>query len=161
MLNTENVQDYLREVRAFAKRIGMYDQLEERLRYLDRYANHGQTDKTECVLMKDFAPYSFSFTMRKRARSFDLYVHVCDTCDNVMKTETKHENEDCPDWNSEENCPCKGTLKIVGVDHERTEGGPWFSGGLIFHGPHDNGGDGGMPTLSVNLSEGYGWSIHT
>jgi len=38
---------------------------------------------------------------------------------------------------------------------------PWFNGGLIFHGPHDRGGDGGAPTLSVNLSPTDGWSVHT
>jgi len=46
----------------------------------------------------------------------------------------------------------------------RKDGGAWerwFNGGLIFHGPHDNGGDGGMPTLSVCLSPTDGWSIHT
>jgi len=37
----------------------------------------------------------------------------------------------------------------------------WFNGGLIFHGPHDNGGDGGAPTLSVCLNPTNGWSIHT
>lgn len=37
----------------------------------------------------------------------------------------------------------------------------WFNGGLIYHGPHDNGGDGGMPTLSVNLTPYHGWSVHT
>jgi len=37
----------------------------------------------------------------------------------------------------------------------------WFNGGLIFHGKHDNGGDGSAPTFSVNLSPTNGWSIHT
>jgi len=37
----------------------------------------------------------------------------------------------------------------------------WFIGGLIYHGPHDNGGDGGAPTLSVNLTPHHGWSVHT
>ena len=37
----------------------------------------------------------------------------------------------------------------------------WFNGGLIFHGPHDRGGDGGAPTFSVNLSPHVGWSVHT
>lgn len=37
----------------------------------------------------------------------------------------------------------------------------WFNGGLIYHGPHDNGGDGGAPTFSVCLSPTDGWSIHT
>lgn len=36
-----------------------------------------------------------------------------------------------------------------------------FNGGVIFHGTHDNGGDGGAPTYSVNLSPQDGWSIHT
>lgn len=36
-----------------------------------------------------------------------------------------------------------------------------FNGGIIFHGPHDNGGDGGAPTFSVNLTPQDGWSIHT
>jgi len=39
--------------------------------------------------------------------------------------------------------------------------GGGMTGGLIFHGPHDNGGDGGAPTFSVNLSNTYGWSLHT
>ena len=38
---------------------------------------------------------------------------------------------------------------------------PWMSGGLIYHGAHDNGGDGSFPTLSVNISSIDGWSIHT
>jgi len=36
-----------------------------------------------------------------------------------------------------------------------------FNGGIIFHGDHDNGGDGGAPTYSVNLSPQDGWSVHT
>lgn len=38
---------------------------------------------------------------------------------------------------------------------------PWFNGGLIFHGDHDNGGDGSAPTFSVNLSPASGWQVHT
>ena len=34
-------------------------------------------------------------------------------------------------------------------------------GACIFHGSHDNGGDGGAPTFSVNISPSDGWSIHT
>jgi len=39
----------------------------------------------------------------------------------------------------------------------------WMSGGLIFHGPHDNGGDGGMPTLSSSLDPDTRphWQVHT
>ncbi len=41
------------------------------------------------------------------------------------------------------------------------EWGHQYSGGMIFHGPHDNGGDGSAPTFSVNMSPTDGWSIHT
>ena len=41
------------------------------------------------------------------------------------------------------------------------EWGQWFVGGLIFHGAHDGGGDGGAPTFSVCLNPTDGWSIHT
>ena len=37
----------------------------------------------------------------------------------------------------------------------------WFNGGLIYHGPHDQGGDGSAPTFSVNLVPHNGWSVHT
>lgn len=34
-------------------------------------------------------------------------------------------------------------------------------GGLIFHGPHDGGGNGGVPTFSVNITAVHGWALHT
>ena len=37
----------------------------------------------------------------------------------------------------------------------------WFQGGLIYHGTHDNGGDGSAPTFSVNLNPVNGWAFHT
>jgi hypothetical protein len=36
-----------------------------------------------------------------------------------------------------------------------------MNGGLIYHGQHDGGGNGGAPTYSVNLISINGWSIHT
>ena len=36
-----------------------------------------------------------------------------------------------------------------------------FTGGLILHGAHDNGGDGSYPTLAVTLSPTVGWQVHT
>ncbi len=36
-----------------------------------------------------------------------------------------------------------------------------INGGLIFHGAHDNGGDGSFPTLAVSLSPARGWQIHS
>jgi hypothetical protein len=106
MLYIEN-QEYHNSVLAYAEKIGMKQQLDGRLNYLDTYAD----GETCCHLGKDFAPYSYFFTMDKRQ----------------------------PD----------GSYKT------------WFSGGLIFHGKHDNGGDGSFPTLSVCLAHMDGWSIHT
>lgn len=37
----------------------------------------------------------------------------------------------------------------------------WFSGGLIFHGPHDGHGSGEAPTLAVSIVPIHGWQIHT
>lgn len=38
---------------------------------------------------------------------------------------------------------------------------PYFNGGLIYHGEHDGGGDGGRPSYSVNLEKKHGWTVHT
>jgi hypothetical protein len=46
-------------------------------------------------------------------------------------------------------------------DPETGEYRRWFNGGLIFHGPHDNGGDGGAPTFSVSPIPASGWRVHT
>ena len=43
----------------------------------------------------------------------------------------------------------------------RSDGRVWIQGGLIFHGSHDRGGDGGFPTLSVNVNPVDGWTLHT
>ena len=111
MLDTQFCKEYLDEVKVIAEKIGKLDSLQEQLEYLDTYACHDDPTKTKCVLGKDFAPLSFSFTMQRR-------------------------NKD-------------GEYEY------------WFNGGCIFHGQHDNGGDGGAPTFSVNLEPTDGWSIHT
>ena len=38
-----------------------------------------------------------------------------------------------------------------------------MNGGIIFHGPHDGGGNGGAPTFSVSLSSDRSarWEVHT
>lgn len=43
----------------------------------------------------------------------------------------------------------------------RPDGSCWIVGGLIFHGVHDRGGDGGAPTYSVCVQPVSGWSLHT
>ena len=110
MLKIQNQEHYDRVIE-FAEKAGRMEQLQERLDYLDTYAEHGDRGKTQCVLGYDWAPYSFNFTMLVRG-------------DNG---EYKH----------------------------------WFNGGLIFHGQHDNGGDGSSPTFAVCLNPTDGWSIHT
>ena len=103
-------QEYLDLVRAFADSIGLRSQLDEKLRFLDEYGEHGSR-RTRCRLVRDSAPYSFYFVMERR------------------NPEGAYE--------------------------------PWFNGGLIYHGRHDNGGDGSFPTLSVTMIPTHGWSIHT
>jgi len=109
MIITENCKEYFDKVVEFAKKTNKYDNLKENLDYLDTYAQRNG-NKTQCILYKDFAPYSFEFQMQ-------------------IKTNDKYEK--------------------------------WFNGGLIFHGSHDCGGDGGGPTFSVCLNPTDGWSIHT
>ena len=111
MLDTQNVEDYLAEVKAFAEKIGMTDQLDSQLEYLDGYAENGERGRTRCSLIKDFAPHSFSFVVEKKTAEGE-YAHM-------------------------------------------------MSGGLIFHGSHDKGGDGSAPTFAVCLEPTTGWSIHT
>ena len=43
----------------------------------------------------------------------------------------------------------------------RPDGSCWIVGGLIFHGAHDRGGDGGAPTFAVSVQPVTGWSLHT
>lgn len=47
------------------------------------------------------------------------------------------------------------------VRYDKQTGDFKSNGGIIFHGEHDNGGDGGSPTFSVCLEPVNGWSIHT
>ena len=58
--------EYLKEVRSIADKIGKRDNLEAKLEYLLRYACHENPDDTRCMLYKDFAPLSFEFVMQKR-----------------------------------------------------------------------------------------------
>ena len=98
---------YFEEVKTFARSIGLIKQLEDKLNYLENYSD----ETAKCFLYKDFAPYSFQFTMTRQDKD----------------GEDKY----------------------------------WFNGGLIFHGAHDNGGDGSFPTLTVSISPSTGWQIHT
>lgn len=65
MLETSRVTEQLEEARAFASKIGLRTQLEERLAYLGTYA---EPRRARCVLHPDPAPYSFSFAMERETR---------------------------------------------------------------------------------------------
>lgn len=58
----------LEETKAFAAKIGLIKQLNERLAYLDNYACHGDVNRTHCLLYTDFAPYSFALAMQRRTQ---------------------------------------------------------------------------------------------
>ncbi|KKM89345.1 hypothetical protein LCGC14_1249640 [marine sediment metagenome] len=65
MLKIEN-QKHFDSVKSFAESTGRMKQLQEKLDYLDTYADHENKGLTQCVLGYDFAPYSFSFLMMKK-----------------------------------------------------------------------------------------------
>lgn len=98
----DGTEKHVDEVKEFASKIGLLEQLNNKLDYLNNYGDGNWC----CHIGKDFAPYSFAFEMYK---------------DDQFR----------------------------------------FNGGLIFHGSHDNGGDGSAPTFSVNLSPVIGWEVHT
>ena len=99
-------QTHFDAVCAFADEVGLREQLDAKLKWLDEYRD----SKSRCVLTPDFAPHSFGFV-----------------------------------------------LQVPGADGDyRT----LFVGGLIFHGPHDGGGDGSFPTLAVSVEPTHGWQIH-
>jgi len=60
MLDTTRVERELGLVRAHAAKLGLDDNLDDKLRFLDNYAGR---DRTRCTLYPDHAPYSFTFTM--------------------------------------------------------------------------------------------------
>jgi hypothetical protein len=120
--------------------INKHQLLEKQLEYLSMYANYDHTDNCIVVLYSDFAPFSFSILW---------YMKTKDALDDVSI-------EHIEDMINRRNKYLSVTdvLNTYGYKF-------WMNGGLIYHGPHDNGGDGGFPTFSVNLSPVNGWTIHT
>lgn len=117
-------------------RIDRHSSLEKQLSNLALWGNYDMPDTIHCVISPDFAPLSFCFA---------LYV------------------ECKPDYD-------KKLSRYGSWDHGRymvemfpqLEGRAlYIHGGLIFHGKHDNGGDGSAPTFSVNLTSTNGWGTHT
>ena len=51
--------------------------------------------------------------------------------------------------------------KSFAFSEKNADGSNGVSGGIIFHGKRDNGGDGSAPTFSVCLTPVDGYAIHT
>ena len=73
MIDTTSCSEYFQTVLEKAKEMGprVTAQLQDKLHYLDEYACRPSVDeldpaRTRCVLYKDFAPLSFTFSMFKR-----------------------------------------------------------------------------------------------
>jgi hypothetical protein len=62
-----NVQEYFESVKEYAQEVGLEDNLQEKLDFLDTYAEHGDRGKTRCRLTQDFAPHSFNISMDIRS----------------------------------------------------------------------------------------------
>lgn len=112
--------------------------LEKQLMYLSMYANHDHIDNCIVVLYPDFAPFSFLISWYVKTK--DVYPQI--TLDDIQNLIDRRIQS------------VPSVLELHGWEY-------WFNGGLLYHGSHDNGGDGGAPTFSVNLSPVNGWSIHT
>lgn len=87
------------------------------------------------LVMSDFAPLSFYFIKE---------VLCCCKCDSSL-------------WYDSMTCRTCGQK----VDESNGEWKRDYNGGIIFHGNHDRGGDGGTPTFSVNITPVNGWATHT
>lgn len=145
-------QEHLDKVREFADRTGQREKFEEQLKYLD----FGKDD-SRVVLYSDFAPYSFYFEVEIEVES---RLRECLSCHH--KWHARVRRGPTPNISGELTvlCPECDSRSVVSEPIE-TEWKRWMNGALIYHGPHDNGGDGGAPTFSVNLVPTNGWSIHT
>jgi hypothetical protein len=60
------------------------------------------------------------------------------------------------DW-----APLSFSFEMMWYDEKYNEFRRDYNGGIIFHGAHDGGGDGGAPTFSINLTPMNGWATHT
>ncbi len=60
-------------------------------------------------------------------------------------------------WIGHDFAPRSFSFAVLDVCSDRSV----FNGGMIFHGSHDNGGDGSAPTYSVCITPSNGWRLHT
>lgn len=64
-------------------------------------------------------------------------------------------------WNAEITIGCDFEDRSFYFYETNPDGSRGMNGGIIFHGRHDNGGDGSAPTFSVNLTPTDGYLVHT
>ena len=75
-----NCDERFTEAKAFAEKMGLSEQFQSQLDYLDTYANgpgctYAKEDgkNTKCVLYSDRAPYSFGFVVWKFDGSWNMW----------------------------------------------------------------------------------------
>ena len=110
------------------------DSLEHALYFLSNYAHHNN-DKFD----RDYTHLEVVPDWAPHSFCFNIW---------VLSREDNPKKITADSWTARE------YPELIGYTH-------YFTGGIIFHGAHDNGGDGSMSTLSVCLTPVNGWSVHT
>lgn len=103
-------------------------------------------------LRNDIAQNAFT-DAKKKAKELKLE-ESWDHCLDTLKAISNNVNGSVDMWT--DFAPFSFNWAII-----NSKGDCTLNGGLIFHGPHDNGGDGGAPTFSVSLEPQHGWQLHT
>jgi hypothetical protein len=67
----ESCTDYFAEVVKFAAEVDAVGELLSALTRLSDYAKGNEEIETQCVIYRDFAPYSFAFLMKRREVASD------------------------------------------------------------------------------------------
>ena len=136
----EESRPHFLSVLNFAMERGLLDQFLHQLQFLTTYANgdgclhdRNKGSNTRCRLYKDFAPYSFQFTIQSLKKP-DA---------DGPRTFLKFNDADWQEYISDD----RNWNRMM-------------EGGLIYQGP-GNPADGSFPTLTVSLAKGTGWFVHT
>lgn len=140
------------KVREFADSTQQREQFESQLKRLEEIRSNSRV-----VLYSDYAPHSFYFVIEVEV---EVRERECLGCQHRWKARVFRGPTPNISGEVSVNCPECSARSVVSEPVE-TEWCQCMNGGLLYHGAHDNGGDGGAPTFSVNLISEQGWSIHT
>jgi hypothetical protein len=132
MLDTSHCQAYFDEVVAKAKELGLYE------------PPPGEKKNPDIRYLKNELDYLDNYR-KKNETACILFKDLAPLSFGIMMYMRKKEDFDKP-WSKD--------AESEGLHF-------MFNGGLIFHGQHDRGGDGGAPTFSVSLTATNGWQVHT